>query len=101
MNFIEENEINQKERIIELDEIEAKRRLGSQLTKYLGSKDKVKVFAGECKQVGLNLGDINVIKNIANEPEWFSVLLSYSELGLLPRLGDAIMALKKNNETTK
>ena len=84
-----------KESRIEIDEIEAKRRLGSQLTKYLGSRDKVKVFARECKAVGLELGDINVIKQISQEPEWFSVILSYSELGLLPRLGTAISKLKE------
>ena len=75
--------------------MEAKRRLGSQLTKYLGSKEKVKVFARECKAVGLNLGDINVIKQISAEPEWFTVLISYSELGLLPRLGNAVSKLKE------
>ena len=91
------NSINLKEENkIEIDEIEAKRRLGSQLTKYLGSRDKVKVFARECKDVGLDLGKIETIKNISAHPEWFSVLLSYSELGLLPRLGSAINKLKEN-----
>ena len=84
-----------KESRIEIDEMEAKRRLASQLTKYLGSRDKVKVFARECRDVGLELGDMDVIKQIAKEPEWFSVILSYSELGLLPRLGSAINKLKE------
>jgi len=85
-----------KESRIEIDEIEAKRRLGSQLTKYLGSKEKVKVFARECKDVGLNLGNYETIKLIAKNPEWFQVLISYSELGLLPRLGSAINKLKED-----
>ena len=86
-----------KENKIEIDAIEARQRLGSQLTKYLGSRDKVKVFARECKSVGLDLGDQNVIKKIAAEPEWFAVMLSYSELGLLKRLGSAVTNLKESN----
>ena len=94
---MQKRELNQmKESRIEIDEIEAKQRLASQLTKYLGSRDKVKVFAKECKAVGLNLGDIGVIKQIAAKPEWLQVLISYSELGLLPRLGDAITNLKED-----
>ncbi len=46
--------------------------------------------------VGLDLGDVDIIKTIAREPEWLTVLISYSELGLLPRLGDAITQLKKD-----
>lgn len=84
-----------KEQRIELSEMEAKQRLMSQLTKYLGSRDRVKVFAGECKAVGLPLGDPITIQKIASEPEWFAVILSYSELGLLKRLGDAITNLKE------
>ncbi len=99
MNFIQKKEATQmKEQRIEIDEIEAKQRLASQLTKYLGSRDKVKVFAGECKSVGLNLGDINVIKQISSNPEWFTVLLTYSELGLLKKLGGAVTKLKENND---
>ena len=64
----------------------------------MGSKDKVKVFAGECRAVGLNLGDLNVIKNISQSPESFTTLLTYSELGLLPKLGKAITKLKENND---
>jgi len=71
-----------------------KQRLASQLTKYLGNRNKVKIFAQECKVVGLNLGNIETIKTIAEKPEWFSVLLTYSELGLLSKLGSAIKALK-------
>ena len=79
---------------IELDNIEIRKRFGSQLTKYLGSRDRVKVFVKECKTIGLELGDVNIIQKIADEPEWFSVLISYSELGLLKRLGESINKLK-------
>jgi len=80
---------------IQINEIEMKKRLAEQLTKYLGSRDKVKKFALECKAIGFELGDLNNITNIAEKPEWFSVLLSYSELGLLKRMGDAVINLKK------
>jgi hypothetical protein len=91
-------QLQMKEQRIEIDEIEARRRLSSQLTKYLGSVDKVKVFARECKAVGVNLTDPNVIRNIASEPEWFAVMLSYSELGLLPKIGQAVTNLIKTKE---
>lgn len=71
-----------------------RRMFGEQLTKYLGSTDKVRVFVKECKAVGLDLGNPTTIKKAANEPEWFQVLLSYSELGLLKRLGDAVLKIK-------
>ena len=86
--------IQMKEKRIEIDEIEAKRRLGSQLTKYLGSRDKVKVFARECKAVGLNLGSLETIKLIAQKPEYLVTILNYSQLGLLPKIGEAITQLK-------
>jgi len=70
-------------------------RLHSQLTKYLGSKEKVKVFAKECRAIGLELGDVNVIKNIAQNPEWFTTLINYSELGLLSKLGKAVTKLNE------
>jgi len=72
--------------------------LSSQLTKYLGSVDKVKVFARECKAVGVDLSDPNIIQNIASEPEWFAVMLSYSELGLLSRVGKAATNLTKTKD---
>jgi hypothetical protein len=49
----------------------------------------------ECKSVGLHLGEENVIDNIAKHPQWFAVLISHSELGLLKRVGDAIVHLKQ------
>ncbi|RLA59454.1 MAG: hypothetical protein DRQ78_10590 [Epsilonproteobacteria bacterium] len=64
------------------------------MTKYLGGRDKLRVFILECRVIGVDLGDINIIKNISIKPEWFQVLISYSELGLLPRLGDAVSNLK-------
>jgi len=85
-----------KERTIEIDEREAKLRLMSSLTKFLGSRDKVMVFAKECRDVGLDLNDIENIKGIAENMEWFTVLLNYSELGLLPKLGKAIQKIKGN-----
>ena len=96
MNFMQRKEVIQmKEKRIEIDEIEAKRRLAAKLTKYLGSRDKVKVFAGECKAVGLNLGDLETIKLIAERPEYLVTMLNYSQLGLLPVIGQAITKLKE------
>ncbi len=71
---------------------------GEQLTKYLGSTDKVRTFAKECKNIGLDLGNPITIKNAASKPEWFQVLLSYSELGLLSRLGNATIQMKEIEE---
>jgi len=82
---------------IEIDDKEMRLRLHSQLTKYLGSKEKVKIFAKECRAIGLELGDVNVIKNIAQNPEWFTTLINYSELGLLPKLGKAVTKLNEIN----
>ncbi len=79
---------------IELNDIETRNRFASQLTKYLGGADKVKEFAKECKAVGLEIGDPNIIRNIAEKPEWLTTLINYSELGLLRRLGKAIDELK-------
>ncbi len=87
--------MQRKGKKIDLDDIEIKRRFGSQLTKYLGGKDKVKVFVKECKSVGLNIGNPDIIRNIAKEPEYFTVLISYSELGLLKKLGEAITKIKE------
>jgi len=53
----------------------------------------------ECKAVGLDIGNIEIIKRIAQEPEWFTILLTYSELGLLPKLGKAVTTLKQNQRT--
>lgn len=75
-----------------------KKRLGSQLTKYLGGRDKVKVFVKECRAVGLDLGNPKIIKSIAEKPEWFIVILNYSQLGLLPKLGQAIEQIKEIKE---
>jgi len=97
MNSTQENELNQqKEKTIEIDEKEAKQRLASQLTKFLGGRDKVKVFAQECKAVGLDLNDINNVIGISKNIEWFTILLNYSELGLLSKLGKAITKIKEN-----
>lgn len=61
----------------------------------LGTKESVKVFVRECRDIGLDLGSLATIKKIAEKPEWITVLLSYSELGLLKRLGQAINNLKE------
>ena len=87
--------MQRKGQTIDLDDIEIKRRFGAQLTKYLGGKDKVKVFVKECRVIGLDIGNPDIIKNIANSPEWFQVIVSYSELGLLKRLGEAITNTKE------
>ncbi len=79
---------------IEIDDLETRQRFGSQLTKYLGSRQRVKDFSKECKAIGLDIGNPEIIRNIAKEPEWFTILLSYSELGLLKRLGSAIIKIK-------
>lgn len=62
--------------------------------KYLGGKDRAKKFIQECQDVGLDVRDVEIIKNIEKNPEWFTVLLSYSELGLLKRMGSSINKLK-------
>ncbi len=80
---------------IEIDDIETRRRFGSQLTKYLGNKERVKIFAKECKSIGLDIGNPDIIRNIAKKPEYFTVLISYSELGLLKKLGEAVIKIKE------
>lgn len=70
------------------------------MTKYLGSKDKVIAFVKECRDVGLDIGNPEIIRNIAQKPEWFQVIISYSELGLLKRMGNAIETIKGNRNDT-
>ena len=81
---------------IEENDLEVRRRFAAQLTKYLGGASKVKEFAKECKAVGLDIGNPDIIRSIARNYEWFTVLITYSELGLLRKLGKAITILKEN-----
>ncbi len=99
MNTMQQIEKKNQLKEKQIENVDEMRKIfGVQLTNYLGSTDKVRVFAKECRDVGLDLGDPRVIKQAAAEPEWFQVLLSYSELGLLPRLGNAVTKMKKGIE---
>ena len=79
-----------------MDDVEIKKRFGSQITKYLGGVDRAKTFVSECEGIGLDLRDAQILKNVSENPEWFAVMLSYSELGLLKRINEALTNLKEN-----
>jgi len=69
--------------------------LGEQLTKYFGDTKEVKEFSQDCKKIGMDLTSDGMAIQISKKPEWFSVLLTYYELGLLSKIAKSIEELKK------
>ena len=69
------------------------KQLQKQLLKYLGSKEKLKQFAEECRTIGLPLREY--VDSIEKYPEYFSDIIVYHELGLLEKLTKSLKKLKQ------
>ena len=78
-----------------MNEKEVRNQFASQMIKYLGGKENFKQFLDECRTVGFDIGKPSIIKEIAKKPEWFTIVISYHELGLLKRLSQAIKHIKE------
>ena len=69
--------------------------LGEQLTRYLGSTEKVKQMAKDCKAIGFTMSEH--IEGIKENPEHFMLLITYSDLGVLGKLAESLNKLKKED----
>jgi len=71
--------------------------LQKQLLNFFGGdKVRLKRFALDCESIGFKLRDN--IDAIVKYPEHFSLLISYSDLGILSKLADSLNILKENKE---
>lgn len=75
---------------------EKQKKLIQQLSNFFnGDKTRIKLLAENCKAIGFPL---NVEKNldaIAQEPEHFTLLITYSDLGLLEKLTKSLKILQQ------
>lgn len=60
-----------------------------------GNKLQAKEFIVECKTLGLDLSDEEVINEIHSQPHHLTLLLTYSNLGLLRKIAESFNGLKK------
>lgn len=68
--------------------------LGKQLLNYFGGDvNRVKTLASSCKALGFTLGEN--LESIGKNPEHFSLLITYSDLGILSKLTDSLEVLKQ------
>ena len=71
------------------------KQLGEQLTRYLGSTEKVKQMAKDCKSIGFTMSEH--LQGIKDNPEHFMMLITYSDLGVLDKLAESLNKLKKED----
>lgn len=72
------------------------RGLQDQLTRYFdGDLEKVKTLSNNCKAIGFKMSDH--LEAISKNPEEFMILISYSDLGILGKLENALNKLKQGN----
>jgi len=70
-----------------------KQELGQQLLRYFdGDRTRVKLLADGCKEIGFPLGDN--LEAISKNPAEFMLLITYSDLGVLPKLTEVLKKLK-------
>jgi len=62
------------------------------LTFFSNDKSRLKSFAQNCELIGFKLRDN--IDAIVEFPEHFSLLISYEDLGILPKLAGSLNILK-------
>ena len=68
--------------------------LQSQLLKYFdGDKSRLLKLAESCEILGFKIRDN--IDSISKNPEQFSLLITYSDLGILSKLTDSLKKLKQ------
>lgn len=64
-----------------------------QLTRYFnGDKEKVKQLAKDCNAIGFKISEN--IESIQKNPEQFTLLITYSDLGILGKLTETLTKLK-------
>ena len=64
------------------------------LRHYKDDKELAKQFIKEVRDLGLDISDEEVIKKIHNRPEQLALLITYSDLGMLRKIGESMNALK-------
>jgi len=73
-----------------------KKLLIQQLSNYYnGDSAKVQQLANECKALGFPLGDEKNIDSIAEKPEAFFSLMTFSDFGILAKIGESLKTLTK------
>lgn len=78
---------------------EKKKELVRQLLNYFGQdKSRVKKLGEGCKAIGFPLNVEENIDSLTEHPEAFSLLITYSDLGLLGKLEEVLNTLKKTKE---
>ena len=60
----------------------------SLLRHYNNDREQVKRFAIECKDFGFDLGHPKVYNIIKEKPEFFTTLITYSDLGILSKINE-------------
>ena len=75
---------------------EKKKQLVQQLLRHYGNDAiQVKRLGLDCKAIGFDLGIEKNIDAIADKPEWFLLIITYSDLGILTKLRDVLEQLKQ------
>ena len=73
-----------------------KKQLIQQLLNYFeGDKTRVKRLGDGCKAIGFSLSEEKNIDAVIANPEAFTTIISYSDLGILGKLTDVLEVLKK------
>jgi len=74
-----------------------KKQVQEQLLRFFNNdKERLKRFAKSCKELGFPIGEN--IKAIQKYPEHFSLLITYSDLGVLSKLTDSLEILKQKDK---
>lgn len=68
----------------------------SLLRHYKGDVKLAKEFIKELKDLGLDISTEEVINEIFQKPHHLTLLITYSDLGILRKVGESIIGLKKN-----
>ena len=66
----------------------------SLLRHYKGDIKLAKEFIKELKDLGLDISTEEVINEIFNNPHHLTLLITYSDLGLLKKIGESITGLQ-------
>jgi len=74
-----------------------KKQVQEQLLRYFeGDKSRLKKLAKSCNELGFPIGEN--ISAIQKHPGHFSLLISYSDLGILSKLTDSLEVLKQKEK---
>ena len=74
-----------------------KKLLIQQLKNYFhGDMTRVQALANDCKFIGFSLGEEKNMDAIAEKPEMFMVLMTFSDLGIISKMKKTTEELKSN-----